>query len=216
MWVANNLRTRSKGECVLSVAPLSQAGQRRRAPKKHTRVHGARTQLYGKPPYVSIAVSVPAAASAREAVLKSSRRISGVIWWWNCALKSVFNRSFCSRLTSALYRCANTSSDWCQSTGSSGPSPRSQKWSTSASMTRCGRAYFLFSRTRMKRDVGPAYGISASLSSATAEWFAGIETLASTEAMMVASFRLQPVCAMGSTMPLKNAAGLYTAFFTAI
>ena len=69
-----------------------------------------------------------------------------------------------------MYLCTKHSRDWCQTTGSCLDSFRNRrKWSTNASTTLNGRAYFLSSNTRRKKDVVPAYGSSASFSSAAAE-----------------------------------------------
>ena len=54
-----------------------------------------------------------------------------------------------------------------------------------------GMAYFLSSRTLMKKEVVPAYGISASLSSAAAECVTGMETRLTTLLTMTASLSVQ-------------------------
>ena len=77
---------------------------------------------------------------------------------------------------------------WCQTTGSVRVSPSNRrKWSTIASMTRYGSAYFLSSSIRRKKLFVPLYSISARRSMAALECRAGIDTRLSTEEKMTAS-----------------------------
>ena len=93
----------------------------------------------------------------------------------------------------------------------------------------------MFSSTVMNSDVAPEYlsvtpasrphGNCVSFISAAAECAMGIDTFATIELMITASFSVHSSYASraavtltshsGITMPLKNAAGLYIAFFSA-
>ena len=103
------------------------------------------------------------------------------------------------------HRCTKQSSAWCHTTGSVRSSrPKRTKWSTSASTTRYGSAYFLSSSTRMKKEVVPLYGISAIRSSAAAECSTGTDTRRSTDDTMTASRSVHvPDAHSGSSSPCR-------------
>ena len=85
---------------------------------------------------------------------------------------------------------------------------KEQKWSTNASITRLGSAYFLLIKILINTDVDPQYGMSHKRSRAAAEWLDGMDTFAKTLPMIVASRSVQlRDCARGSNIPLKKAAG---------
>ena len=69
----------------------------------------------------------------------------------------------------------------------------------------------------MNMELAPEYFISASLRSAAAECNIGMEFLARTLPMMMASRNVQlDASHRGSRMPLKKAAGLNSAFLSAM
>ena len=85
------------------------------------------------------------------------------------------------------------------------------------SITGAGSEYFLSNNVRINIDVAPLYipDMVANLCIATAECCTGILTFCNTLAIIIASRKVQYANSLhnGSNIPLKNAAGLYTAFF---
>jgi hypothetical protein len=84
-------------------------------------------------------------------------------------------------------------------------------------MTLNGSAYFLSSSVLIKIELAPEYSISAILSKAAAECNMGIEFLASTLPIIIASRNVQfRDSHNGSKTPLKKAAGLNKALRIAL
>ena len=84
-------------------------------------------------------------------------------------------------------------------------------------MTRNGRAYFLSSKILRKIELAPEYSISAILSNAAAECNIGMEFLARTLPITMASLNEHVRDSHnGRRTPLKNAAGLNRALRNAM
>jgi len=83
-------------------------------------------------------------------------------------------------------------------------------------MTRYGNVYFLSISIRKNMLLAPLYSISAIFNIAAAACKGGIEHLANTLQIIVASRNVQvPNSHNGNKIPLKNAAGLNNAFANA-